>query len=252
MRILAIRGENLASLARPFELDLTAEPLAGAGLFAITGETGSGKSTILDALCLALYGVYPRVAVGRQENVPDPSGKELSISDGRAILRRGAAAGFAEVDFVGQDGIGYRARWAVARARGKANGRLQPPQRSLKRLADDSAVADGITSVLKVVEERTDLTFEQFRRTVLLAQGDFDAFLLAEERERADLLEKVTGTEIYGSISTRVRQGTDQLHREMDSLEQKRLDIGMLSPDVRQSLEKAQEILTQTIEEQVA
>jgi len=252
MRILAIRGENLASLARPFELDLTAEPLAGAGLFAITGETGSGKSTILDALCLALYGEYPRVAVGRQEKVPDPSGKELSISDGRAILRRGAASGFAEVDFIGQDGIGYRARWAVARARGKANGRLQDPQRSLKRLDDDSAIAEGITSVLKVVEERTDLTFEQFRRTVLLAQGDFDAFLLAEERERADLLEKVTGTEIYGSISTRVRQGTDQLHREMDSLEQKRLDIGMLSPDVRQSLEKAQEILTQTIEEQGA
>jgi exonuclease SbcC len=252
MRILAIRGENLASLARPFELDLTAEPLAGAGLFAITGETGSGKSTILDALCLALYGVYPRVAVGRQESVPDPSGKELSISDGRAILRRGAAAGFAEVDFLGQDGIGYRARWAVARARGKANGRLQPPQRSLKRLADDSAVAEGITSVLKVVEERTDLTFEQFRRTVLLAQGDFDAFLLAEERERADLLEKVTGTEIYGSISTRVRQGTDQLRREMDSLEQKRLDIGMLSPDARLSLEKVQETLTKTIEEQGA
>ena len=208
MRILAIRGENLASLARPFELDLTAEPLAGAGLFAITGETGSGKSTILDALCLALYGEYPRVAVGRQEKVPDPSGKELSISDGRAILRRGAASGFAEVDFIVQDGIGYRARWAVARARGKANGRLQDPQRSLKRLDDDSAVAEGITSVLKEVEARTDLTFEQFRRTVLLAQGDFDLFLLADERDRAELLEKVTVTEIYGSISALVRQGT--------------------------------------------
>ena len=250
MRILAIRGENLASLARPFELDLTAEPLAGAGLFAITGETGSGKSTILDALCLALYGEYPRVAVGRQEKVPDPSGKELSISDGRAILRRGASAGFAEVDFIGQDDIGYRARWAVARARGKANGRLQDPQRSLKRLDDDSAVAEGITSVLKEVEARTDLTFEQFRRTVLLAQGDFDLFLLADERDRAELLEKVTGTEIYGSISTLVRQGTDQLRREVDALDQKRLDIGMLSADARLALENAQGSLTLIIKEQ--
>ena len=250
MRILAIRGENLASLARPFELDLTAEPLAGAGLFAITGETGSGKSTILDALCLALYGEYPRVAVGRQEKVPDPSGKELSISDERAILRRGAASGFAEVDFIGQDGIGYRARWAVRRARGKANGQLQDPQRSLKRLDDDSAVAEGKTSVLKEVEARTDLTFEQFRRTVLLAQGDFDLFLLADERDRAELLEKVTGTEIYGSISTLVRQGTDQLRREVEALDQKRLDIGMLAADARLALENTQESLTLTIKEQ--
>jgi exonuclease SbcC len=250
MRILAIRGENLASLARPFELDLTAEPLAGAGLFAITGETGSGKSTILDALCLALYGQYPRVAVGRQENAPDPSGKDLSISDGRAILRRGAAAGFAEVDFLGHDGVGYRVRWAVARARGKANGRLQGVQRSLRRLADDSAVAEGITSVLKEIEARTDLTFEQFRRTVLLAQGDFDAFLLAEERDRADLLEKVTGTEIYGSISMQVRQGTDELRREVDALEQRRLDIGLLDAGARLALEESQEGLARTIGEQ--
>jgi DNA repair protein SbcC/Rad50 len=250
MRILAIRGENLASLARPFELDLTKEPLAGAGLFAITGETGSGKSTILDALCLALYGEYPRVAVGRQESAPDPSGKEISISDGRAILRRGASEGFAEVDFLGHDGVGYRVRWSVARARGKANGRLQNARRSLRRLADDSAVAEGIIAVLKEVEMRTDLTFEQFRRTVLLAQGDFDAFLLSEERDRADLLEKITGTEIYGSISIQVRQGTDQLRREMGALEQRRLDIGLLDADTRATLEEAQIALTQTIEEQ--
>jgi exonuclease SbcC len=249
MRILAIRGENLASLARPFELDLTAEPLAGAGLFAITGETGSGKSTILDALCLALYGQYPRIAVGRQENAPDPSGKDLSISDGRAILRRGAASGFAEVDFLGYDGIGYRVRWSVARAHGKANGRLQGVQRSLIRLADESAVTEGIKSVLKEVEARTDLTFEQFRRTVLLAQGDFDAFLLAEESDRAELLEKVTGTEIYGSISMQVRQGTDQLRREVDALEQRRLDIGLLDAGARQALEEAQTALARTIGE---
>jgi len=250
MRILAIRGQNLASLARPFELDLTAEPLAGSGLFAITGETGSGKSTILDALCLALYGQYPRVAVGRQEYVPDPSGKELSISDGRAILRRGAAAGFAEVDFIGRDGVGYRVRWAVTRARGKANGRLQSVQRSLKRLADDSAVAEGITSVLNEVVARTDLTFEQFRRTVLLAQGDFDLFLLAEERDRAELLEKITGTEIYGSISIQVREGTDRFRREIEMLDQKRSDIGLLDGAARIALEETQVALAQTLKDQ--
>src|SRR5665213_878966 len=108
MRILAIRGANLAGLAAPFEIDLAAEPLAGSGLFAITGETGSGKSTILDALCLALYGAYPRFAAQHQDALPDPSGVRPAIADGGTILRRGAGSGHAEVEFFGQDGLRYR------------------------------------------------------------------------------------------------------------------------------------------------
>lgn len=236
MRILAIRGENLASLAAPFEIDLAAEPLAGSGLFAITGETGAGKSTILDALCLALYGEYPRVSVGRRENAPDPSGEAISIHDGRAILRRGAGGGYAEVDFVGQDGERYRVRWEANRARGRANGRLQNEQRALYRLDDGSAVATGKTQVREAVEARTDLTFDQFRRTVLLAQGEFDAFLLAAESERAELLEKITGTEIYAAISVRVHDGTEARRRLVEHLEQRRDDVGLLDDEARQAL----------------
>lgn len=236
MRILAIRGENLASLGAPFEIDLAAEPLAGSGLFAITGETGAGKSTILDALCLALYGEYPRVSVGRRENAPDPSGEAISIHDGRAILRRGAGGGYAEVDFVGQDGERYRVRWEANRARGRANGRLQNELRALYRLDDDSAVATGKTQVREAVEARTDLTFDQFRRTVLLAQGEFDAFLLAAESERAELLEKITGTEIYAAISVRVHDGTEARRRIFEQLEQRRNDIGLLDDEARQAL----------------
>jgi exonuclease SbcC len=155
---------------------------------------------------------------------------------------------FAEVDFVGHDGLSYRSRWAVARARGKANGRLQNAQRTLHRLSDDTAVADGITSVLREVEARTNLTFHQFRRTVLLAQGDFDAFLLASESDRSDLLEKVTGTEIYGVISMQVRQGTEQLSREVATLDLRRRDIGLLEPTARTALEEAQESLQSIVD----
>jgi exonuclease SbcC len=236
MRILAIRGENLASLAAPFEIDLAAEPLAGSGLFAITGETGAGKSTILDALCLALYGEYPRVSVSRRENAPDPGGEAILIHDGRAILRRGAGSGYAEVDFVGQDGERYRVRWEANRARGRANGRLQSEQRSLYRLDDGSAVATGKTPVREAVETRTDLTFDQFRRTVLLAQGEFDTFLLAAENERAELLEKITGTEIYAAISVRVHNGTEARRRVVEQFEQRRNDIGLLDDEARQVL----------------
>lgn len=236
MRILAIRGANLASLAAPFEINLEAEPLAGSGLFAITGETGAGKSTLLDALCLALYGEYPRVATSRQEKAPDPGGESLLLRDSRAILRRGAGQGHAEVDFVGQDGLRYRVRWEANRARGRANGRLQDEQRSLILLDDGSAVATGKTQVRKAVEVRTDLTFDQFRRTVLLAQGEFDAFLLAGEGERAELLEKITGTEIYAAISIRVRKGTDERRAGVTQAEQRRRDIGLLDEDARQKL----------------
>jgi len=252
MRILAIRGENLASLAAPFEIDLVAEPLAGSGLFAITGETGAGKSTILDALCLALYGEYPRVSVGRRENAPDPSGEAISIHDGRAILRRGAGGGYAEVDFVGQDGERYRVRWEANRARGRANGRLQNEQRALYRLDDGSAVATGKTQVREAVEARTDLTFDQFRRTVLLAQGEFDAFLLAAESERAELLEKITGTEIYAAISVRVHDGTETRRRIVEQLEQRRNDIGLLDDDARQGLLGGQSQLASTIAQKAA
>ncbi|MGO9546471.1 MAG: AAA family ATPase [Rhodomicrobium sp.] len=236
MRILAIRGQNLASLAEPFEVDLTAEPLAGSGLFAITGETGAGKSTILDALCLALYGEYPRISVDRRESAPDPSGESISIKDGRAILRRGAGAGYAEVDFIGQDGERYRARWEAYRARNRANGRLQAEQRTLLRLRDQSVIATGKNPVRDAIIGCTELTFDQFRRTVLLAQGEFDAFLLATETDRAGLLEKVTGTEIYAAISVKVREGTEVRRRKVEQLKQQRNDIGVLDETARQAL----------------
>jgi exonuclease SbcC len=75
MQVLTIRGCNLASLAGEFEIDLAAEPLAGAGLFAITGDTGSGKSTLLDALCLALYGTFPRLRMPGAKMFPIPQGR---------------------------------------------------------------------------------------------------------------------------------------------------------------------------------
>ena len=125
MRILAIRGTNLASLAEPFAVELAAEPLDGAGLFAITGETGAGKSTLLDALCLALYGEFPRLGGGSDQDLPDVADQTVKAKDPRNILRRGTGWGWAEVDFLGLDGRAYRARWTVNRARGEPGGRLR-------------------------------------------------------------------------------------------------------------------------------
>ena len=118
MRILAIRGKNLASLSSAFEVSFEHGPLASAGLFAITGPTGAGKSTLLDALCLALYERTPRLsrATARGVTVPDVAAETVAPSDPRTLLRRGAGEGFAEVDFAGSDGRSYRARWSVRRS----------------------------------------------------------------------------------------------------------------------------------------
>ncbi len=240
MRILAIGGENLASLAAEFKIDLTAEPLAGTGLFAITGETGAGKSTILDALCLALYGDYPRAAVDKREKVLDPSDTALQVSDPRNILRRGAGHAWAEVDFIGVDGIAYRCRWAVRRARDKASGKLQKVERTLVRGDGTGDIATGVEPVLNAVVEKTGFTFEEFRRSVLLAQGEFDAFLLADETQRAALLEKITGTEIYSRISRRVFEETTARDQSLKLLDAERKAIGVRT-EVEIGAEKEEE-----------
>lgn len=238
MRILAIRGENLASLSEAFAIEFEQEPLRSAGLFAITGETGAGKSTILDALCLALYDDFPRVvAPGARDDMPDPSGASIKENDPRTILRRGAGRGFAEADFVARDGRRYRARCELARARGRAGGRLQKRTRSLWRIDEAGGVVEAVESGVDLVNHRivelTDLTFDQFRRTALLAQGDFDAFLRADARERADLLEKITGAEIYGLLSRRAFERWSENRDALAALEARAQDIGAMSDDER-------------------
>ena len=203
MKILAIRGCNLASLAGEFEIDLATGALGGAGVFAIVGPTGAGKSTLLDAMCVALFDRTPRltnrstVVVGRDPD--DPSA--LGAQDVRTILRRGATAGWAEVDFESGDARRYRARWSVRRARNASDGTLQDQQVTLTAIADGERLGGTKTETLKAIHERLGLSFDQFRRSALLAQGEFAAFLRADGKDRSELLERMTGTEIYSRLS---------------------------------------------------
>ncbi len=237
MRILSISGQNIASLSDRFEIDFTAPPLNGAGLFAITGETGAGKSSILDAMCLALYGDAPRLATGASsDEIPDPSGDAIKAKDARAILRRGAVQGWAEVRFTALDGQDYIARWQARRARDRADGKLQTVSRSLARASDQQVLASQTTAVTEQINTLTGLTYEEFRRTVLLAQGDFDAFLRADTNERAGLLEKVTGTGLYRAVSTRVFERTEAARQVHDGLALRRGEHRLLSEEEQTAL----------------
>lgn len=236
MRILALRGRNLASLAGEFEIDFEAAPLAGTGLFAITGPTGAGKSTLLDALCLALYDRLPRLEQASKTEVGGES-ERLSGTDVRLILRHGTANGFAEVDFLGHDGRRYRARWEVRRARNRVGERLQAQAMSLTDLADNSQLGHTKTEVLKEIRDRVGLDFDQFRRSVLLAQNEFDAFLRARPAERAELLELMTGTAIYGALSVAAFERGRREKAILDTLDDELRRVNVLDDESRAVIE---------------
>ncbi|MGM0783698.1 MAG: AAA family ATPase [Pseudomonadota bacterium] len=249
MKILALRLANLASLPGPLELDFTAPPLCDAGLFAITGPTGAGKSTLLDALCLALYGSTPRLrqAPGREAPLPDVAGETVNTADPRTLLRRGTASGHAEVDFLGRDGRRYRARWAVRRARHKVDGRLQAAEQSLTDLEDERLLTTQKREFDRLLPERLGLTFDQFTRAVLLAQSEFAAFLQADDNERSDLLERLTGTAEYSAISMAAYRRASQARQRVDTLTAKLADDLPAELGARTELERAAEITQQAL-----
>ena len=209
MKILRISLRNIASLAGTHTVDFTREPLRSAGLFSISGPTGAGKSSLLDALCLALYGNTPRLSSISITDLERLANGEKQ-KDPRTLLRRGTAEGFAEAAFTGVDGQEYTARWSVRRSRNKTEGQLQPFTMTLYR----GNIAPGMegtqeqggkkTEVLPAITAKLGLTFDQFTRAVLLAQNDFAAFLKADDKTRAEILQALTGTERFEAISVAV------------------------------------------------
>jgi exonuclease SbcC len=220
MRILAIRGSNLASLAGDFALDFEAEPLASAGIFAITGPTGAGKSTLLDAVCLALFAEIPRLRVAPDRSNVGAGGAGLGAKDARSILRHGTGEGHAEVDFAMPGGGRYRAVWKVRRARGKAEGEFQNYTHAFERLDTGERMGGTRTETKAKIVEVIGLTGDQFTRAVLLAQGDFEAFIRADANERAALLERLTGSQIYTSIGQRAFAKAHAMKAELTLIRQ--------------------------------
>lgn len=209
MKILRIAVHNIASLAGTHVVDFTKEPLRSAGLYSISGATGAGKSTLLDALCLALYNKTPRLqGIGALDTLD--SGEKQK--DTRSLLRRGSVEAFAEVSFVGIDQQTWTARWSVRRSYRRVDGSLQDVEMSLYRGQKElesqckPELAGRLKVVLQAIEQKIGLTFEQFTRAVLLAQNDFAAFLKADDRQRAEILQALTGTELFEKISQEIHR----------------------------------------------
>ena len=246
MKILAIRLKNLTSIEGTVEVDFMAEPLHSAGIFAISGPTGAGKSTLLDALCLALYDKAPRFATSVENvNLADVGDNQINQSDVRNLLRRGTSDGYAEVDFLGIDGRRYRSRWSVRRTRNKINGALQPQTLEVKELDTEKEFQGTKKELLIQLVELVGLTYEQFTRTVLLAQNDFATFLKSKGAAKAELLEKLTGTGVYSRISQEVYARNKAAQEEV-TLIQNRMNVIELMPEEELlALQKEKELSTE-------
>ncbi|MCQ4273511.1 exonuclease subunit SbcC [Pseudomonas kuykendallii] len=220
MKILSLRLKNLNSLKGEWKIDFTAEPFRDNGLFAITGPTGAGKTTLLDAICLALYHRTPRMSA-------------LSASSNE-LMTRHCADCLAEVEFEVK-GQGYRAFWSQRRARDKADGALQAPRAELARL-DGQIISDKLSEKPREVERLTGLDFERFTKSMLLAQGGFAAFLETSANKRAELLEELTGTDIYGQLSQRVFQRTNEVKATLEQLRARAEGVELLDEPQRAGL----------------
>ncbi|MFW6387052.1 MAG: SbcC/MukB-like Walker B domain-containing protein [Thermodesulfobacteriota bacterium] len=234
MKILQLRFANLNSLYGEWNIDFSAPDYTANGIFALTGPTGAGKSTILDAICLALYGSTPRL--GR------------ITKSANEIMSRRTGTCFAEVVFATQEGR-FRCHWGQHRARKKPTGELQSPQHEISVADQEGKVLEHqLRRVLTVVEEKTGMDFERFTRSMLLAQGGFDTFLRADTEQKSALLEQITGTGIYTEISSRVHERQRSERETLKELEVEIKGIQVLSTE--QEREISAELQVRQQEEQ--
>ncbi len=223
MKILKLNFKNLNSLQDKIEIDFTK---FGDSIFAITGETGSGKTTILDAICVSLYGQTPRL-----KNV-----KEL--------VSKNKADAYSEVTFEVK-GIIYRSYWSIRRARNNIEGNFQSAKRELYK--EDKLITAKVKEVSKKIEEITNLNFKNFTKSLLLAQGSFDAFLKAKESEKSEILQKMTGTEIYRKISAKVFEKTRRREAKIDDIIKEINLLDLLDNEKRVELEDSKEKIAKDI-----
>ena len=203
MKLCKLKLKNLNSFRGEVEIDFEKSPLDDASLVAITGPTGAGKTTLLDAICVALYGKTPRLTGSGSQN---PS----------HLISHGETDGYAEVHFVAH-GTRYLAEWSLRRKsspRGRLlftdNGKLISDRLSTR----GKALGDSKNTISEEITDILGLDFDAFRRSVMLAQGEFAAFLKAKDEDRRKILEATAGVGIYEDLKKALNEKVRAVEHE--------------------------------------
>ncbi|NJW52520.1 SbcC/MukB-like Walker B domain-containing protein [Salinimicrobium oceani] len=215
MKILKIEFENINSLKGKHEINFEKAPFTGSALFAITGPTGSGKSSILDVISLALFNMVPRLGKISKNDI---------ISKG-ALLTRNQKEAFAKVTYAAKSGV-FASEWRISTNR---NNNLRDYEMFLFDLTTKKPLDYKKSDIPSKNEELIGLNYNQFIKSVLLAQGDFAQFLKARKDERGELLEKITGTGIYRQVGIKAFQKFKAVNAE---IEDQQREINLLQKDL--------------------
>eukprot|EP01029_Cantina_marsupialis_P026492 TRINITY_DN7147_c0_g1_i1.p1 TRINITY_DN7147_c0_g1~~TRINITY_DN7147_c0_g1_i1.p1 ORF type:complete len:1052 (-),score=51.03 TRINITY_DN7147_c0_g1_i1:392-3547(-) len=218
MKILKVKLLNINSLKGEFEIDFQ-KFLKDESLFAITGPTGAGKSTILDVITCSLY--------GRTARLTNPND----------LMSRHTGESLCEVEFEIK-GNTYRSSWSQKRARKNPDGNFQTAKMEIVDLSTNKILESKVREVPKLIEQITGLDFDRFVQSMMLAQGSFDAFLKAKENERSNLLEKITGTYIYKQISQSIYETYAQKKKEIETAQIALGSIELLDNEIVQEKTK--------------
>jgi len=220
MKVLNVYFNNINSLEGENRIDFDKAPIADAGVFAITGPNGSGKTSILDAITLALYGETFRF------NKPAEN-----------VMTRNTAVCFAQVEFI-VSGNKYRSSWQVKRQDASPEGKLMAAQMQLTHInGEDQVLEREAHKVLALNTELTGMDFRRFTRSIMLAQGDFSAFLNALDAERLDILERIISKDIYSDYKKQIHGLTAQGVQKLTDLQERLADIDMMSEAQREAAE---------------
>lgn len=227
MKLCKLKLKNLNSFRDEIVLDFEDSPLDDASLVAITGPTGAGKTTLLDAICVALYGKTPRLT-GRDSQNP------------RHLISHGETEGFAEVHFVA-NGTRYRATWAVPR-KGSPKGQLISTEDgkliSNKLSARGKSLGSSQNTVSEEITAILGLDFDAFKQSVMLAQGEFAAFLKAEDEDRREILEATAGIGIYDELRKALNKKVREVDAEHKEVSRKLDAVPEASPKQLEDAEK--------------